>query len=244
MIICIRRRHLRAAALLVCLLLGLGVFLQWDSGPSQPVFAVREGVPITVVVDPGHGGEDGGAVSPGGVEESHINLVIASQVNDLLRFSGWQTRMTRTEDVSIHNAEASSAREKKVSDIHNRVEIVNGTENAVLLSIHQNSLPSSRVTHGAQVFYNGQAGADTLAKAVQETLNTAINTERAKQTKAIPPTIYLMNKALAPAILVECGFLSNEEETVLLQNDVYQRKLSAAITAGFLRGMTAGEEVA
>ncbi|WP_295578934.1 N-acetylmuramoyl-L-alanine amidase [uncultured Oscillibacter sp.] len=240
MIVCIRRIHLRLAALLLAVFVGLGAVLWYGHAPAAPVFAVREGVPITVVVDPGHGGEDGGAVSSGGVEESRLNLEVALRVNDLLRFSGWQTRMTRQEDVSIHSEGADSAREKKVSDLKNRVNLVNGTENAVLLSVHQNSLPSSTVTHGAQVFWNGQPGADDLAEAVQEALNEAINTERAKAAKPIGPSIYLMKNALVPGILVECGFLSNPGETELLQQADHQRKLAAAITAGFLRGM-AGE---
>lgn len=195
-----------------------------------------------MVLDPGHGGEDGGAVSSDGVAESQINLDVALRVEDLLRFSGWQTKMTRREDVSIHSEGASSTREKKASDLKNRVNLVNGTQNAILLSIHQNSLPSSVVTHGAQAFFNEQEGADTLAKLIQDSLNHAINKERPKQAKAMDPSIYLMKKAMAPGILVECGFLSNQAETILLQDAVHQRKLAAAIAAGFLRGM-AGEEV-
>jgi N-acetylmuramoyl-L-alanine amidase len=220
----------------------LGAVLWYGAGASAPVFGARDGVPVTVVVDPGHGGEDGGAVSPDGVEESGINLAIACQVNDLLRFAGRHTRMTRTEDISIHSGDASTARQMKVSDLKNRVEIINSTENAVLLSIHQNSLPSSPVTHGAQVFWNGQEGADALAQAVQAALNGCINTERAKEAKAIPATIYLMKHALAPGILVECGFLSNAEETARLQDPAYQRKLASVICAGFLCGL-AGEDV-
>lgn len=241
-IICIRKIHLRLMVLFLCFFVGLGAVL-WYGHMPQPAsaFAAWEGVPITVIVDPGHGGEDGGAVSADGVEESQINLSVALRVNDLLRFSGWRTRMTRTEDTSIHSGDAATARQKKVSDLKNRVAIINGTENAVLLSIHQNSLPSSSVTHGAQVFWNKQEGAEALAKSVQNSLNTVINTERAKEAKPIPSTIYLMKNALVPGILVECGFLSNKEETVRLQEPVYQRKLASTVCVGFLRGM-AGEE--
>ena len=98
-----------------------------------------------MVIDPGHGGEDGGAVSPGGVQESHINLAVSKQLRDLLRFAGVPTAMTREEDVTICDEGLGTIRARKASDIRNRVAIVNGTENAVLLSIHQNSLPSSTV---------------------------------------------------------------------------------------------------
>ena len=120
--------------------------------------------------------------------------------------------------------------------------IVNGTENAILLSIHQNSLPSSAVTHGAQVFWNRQEGAEPLALSMQEVLNAVVNTHRSKQAKAIPDTIYLMKKSLAPGILVECGFLSNADETRLLQDAPYQQKMAGAIPVGLLRGL-AGEDI-
>ena len=192
------------------------------------------------MIDPGHGGEDGGAVSPDGVEESGLNLAIAHRVNDLLLFAGVQTKMVRTEDVSIHT-EGETIRARKASDIRNRVALVNNTPGAVLLSIHQNSLPSSPVTHGAQVFWNRQEGGEALARLMQDSLNRSINPGNEKQPKAIPSTIYLMKHVSAPAVLVECGFLSNQTETNQLTQSTYQTKLAMAITAGFLRAL-AGEE--
>jgi len=222
----------------VCLFAALAAVL-WSGGrEAAPVLAARDGVPVTVVLDPGHGGEDGGAVSPGGVTESGINLAVAQRVNELLRLMGQRTLLTRAEDVSIHT-EGETIRARKASDIRNRVALVNGTENAVLVSIHQNSLPSSPVTHGAQVFWNGQEGAQALAETVQTALNETVNPGNEKHAKAIAPTIYLMKHVTAPAILVECGFLSNGEETGRLQEPSYQTRLAAAITAGVLR---AGEE--
>ena len=196
---------------------------------------------MTVVIDPGHGGEDGGAVSPGGVQESHINLAVSKQLHDLLRFAGVPTVMTREEDVTICDEGLGTIRARKTSDIRNRVAIVNGTENAVLLSIHQNSLPSSTVTHGAQVFWNRQEGAKELAEAIQTSLNGAINVGNEKHTKQIPPTVYLMKHVTVPAVLVECGFLTNQEETRRLQDETYQRTLAISIAAGYLRGTSEGE---
>lgn len=242
-IVLIRKRFLVVAGFFLCFLTGFAALLV-ARYPMDAVSAFRAGEmgPITVVVDPGHGGEDGGAVSSDGVMESQINLAISLQVNDLLRFSGQKTAMTRTEDVSIHT-EGETIRARKASDIRNRVALVNTTENAVLLSIHQNSLPSSTVTHGAQVFWNTAEGADHLAQIVQDSLNTAVNVGNEKHCKQIPGTIYLMKHVTAPAILVECGFLSNAEETLKLQEPSYQRKLALAITSGYLRAL-AGEETA
>ena len=216
--------------------------LWYGSKPDTvPVFSAREGVPITVVIDPGHGGEDGGAVSPGGVQESHINLALSKRLRDLLCFAGIPTVMTREEDVTICDEGLGTIRARKASDIRNRVAIVNGTENAVLLSIHQNSLPSSTVTHGAQVFWNQQEGAEALAEAIQTSLNGSINVGNEKHTKQIPPTVYLMNHVTVPAVLVECGFLTNQEETRRLQDETYQRALAVSIAAGYLRGTSEGE---
>ena len=241
MFVCIRKRflYLAAAAVFGCVMLGL--LLAGSGDEVRPVFSVREGAPVTVILDPGHGGEDGGAVSPDGVLESRLNLETAGRVEALFRFLGQRTEMTRREDISIHGPEATTIREKKVSDLKNRVNLVNGTENAVLLSIHQNSLPSSPQTHGAQAFYNREEGGEVLAKAVQEALNTAVNTHRAKEAKAIGSGVYLMKNIHAPGLLVECGFLSNSEETARLQTAEHQRKIACAIVSGFLRGM-AGEE--
>ena len=102
------------------------------------------------------------------------------------------------------------------------------------MSIHQNSLPSSPETHGAQVFWNPQPGAEDWANCVQEPLNTAINTHRAKQAKAISSSIYLMQNVTAPAILVECGFLSNPQEAARLRDPVYQTKIAAALASACL----------
>ena len=150
MIILIRKRLIWGSALFlcffVCFFVCFAAVLWAGHGMDIPVFAAREEVPVTVVIDPGHGGEDGGAVSTDGVEESQINLAISRQVNDLLRFAGQRTVMTRTEDVSICDEGLSTVRQRKASDIRNRVSIVNSRENAVLVSIHQNSLPSSTVT--------------------------------------------------------------------------------------------------
>ena len=243
MILWIRKAELRKA-LLCCggFLCAAFAFHALTTGlPAISAFSAAEKPPETVVIDPGHGGEDGGAVSPGGVQESHINLAVSKQLRDLLRFAGVPTAMTREEDVTICDEGLGTIRARKASDIRNRVAIVNGTENAVLLSIHQNSLPSSTVTHGAQVFWNQQEGAEALAEAIQTSLNGSINVGNEKHTKQIPPAVYLMNHVTVPAVLVECGFLTNQEETRRLQDETYQRALAVSIAAGYLRGTSEGE---
>ena len=226
---------------LICCFVVLAVSGAVKAGDGSEAVMASGGEKQIVVLDPGHGGEDGGAVSADGVAESRLNLEIARRVHDLLRLTGQSVIMTRNDDVSIHT-EGETVRARKASDIRNRVALVNACDQAILLSIHQNSLPSSPVTHGAQVFRNEQAGADVLACTIQDSLNAAINAGNEKQSRKIPSTIYLMKHVTAPAVLIECGFLSNPQETNLLQQPSYQTKLATAITAGYLRAL-AGEEV-
>lgn len=206
--------------------------------PAMETTSLPTNRPIVVIIDPGHGGPDGGAVSPDGIQESDINLELAFRVRDLLALLGQGSRMTRTEDISIHTP---GAERWKASDLQNRAAMVNETTQGILLSIHQNSLPSSPVTHGAQVFYNTSQKAEQISAEMQEILNKTINIGNEKYMKSAPNGLYLMKHISAPGILVECGFLSNTAETQALQTTAHQIKLAAAISTGFLRGT--GEDI-
>lgn len=244
MVVLIRRRHLIGAMLFLCFLGGMSAILwQGSAARRASVQASAETVETgtVYVVDPGHGGEDGGAVGSDGTVESGVNLGIALRLNDLLRFCGQTTRMTRREDVSIYSDGAVTLREKKVSDLKNRVALVNSVPGAVLVSIHQNKLPEAPRVRGAQVFYNTVEGAKEAAGQIQASLNGIVNTEKGKEPKQIPSTIYLMKNITAPGILIECGFLSNPEETASLLRPEYQTRLAAAIVSG-LFGETPPQE--
>lgn len=241
MIILIRKRHLALLGGLFCSLLALTALTRAGEGTSLSAFSPETPAPATVIVDAGHGGEDGGAVAGDGTVESRLNLAIALRLEELLRFAGVDTALVRREDVSIYSPGAETLRQKKVSDLQNRVALVNGTENALLVSIHQNSLPSSPATHGAQVFWNGVEGAETLGGAIQDRLNLAVNPGNEKAAKRIPDSIYLMKHIMAPGVIVECGFLSNGGETARLGEAAYQERLAAAIAAGCLEYLNEGE---
>ncbi len=191
----------------------------------------------TLVIDAGHGGEDGGAVSLTGALESHINLAVAKRVDTVLGLYGVPVLMLRDEDISLHDPKAQTLRQKKNSDLHNRADMVNGQENAVLLSIHQNSYPDGRYS-GAQSFYAPTDGSRELAQVIQETLRLSLAPDNARLEKQIPDTIYLMNHISCPGVLVECGFLTNPREEQLLQNHAYQTKLAAALAGGYLQWIT------
>ena len=188
-----------------------------------------------IILDAGHGGADGGAISSDGVPESKINLEIARKLELLLLFSGHPVLMTRTDANDLSSPEAQTIKEQKVSDLKNRADFVNNAQNATLISIHQNSLAGNSRVHGAQVFYNTVQPSAKLAQSVQQTMNQIINPGNEKNCKAIDSSIYLLKEVQVPAILVECGFLSNAEETQLLCNSDYQKQLAVAIAAGYLQ---------
>ena len=244
MILILKKQHVFNLVMACCCLLGSssviisGITLAKFENTFSPLMDNDQ---ITWIIDAGHGGEDGGAVAADGTKESVLNLQIAHSLNDLFCFLGEKTTLTRPGEEDIHT-EGESIRARKASDIRNRVELVNKTPDAVLLSIHQNSLPSSPITHGAQVFWNREEGAEFLSEVIQNSLNQVINLDNAKISKRIPETIYLMKHVTVPSVLIECGFLSNSEETVALQNPSYQKKLAAAISAGCLQAI-AGEEI-
>ena len=231
--IVLKRKMLLALAAGVMLL--LTAVIAYAAAPDIAAFAPERIAPRVWIIDAGHGGEDGGAVGADGTKESELNLAIARRLDALLTFLGEETRMTRTSDVSIHSEGASTLREKKRSDLENRVKAVNDTQGAILVSIHQNSLPSSKRTHGAQVFYGKREGSAGLANAVQLALNRTVNAGNEKTEKAIDSSIFLMKNVTAPAILIECGFLSNENETALLKSAEYQQRLAVVVASGLLQ---------
>ena len=193
----------------------------------------------TLILDAGHGGEDGGAVSVTGARESDLNLAVVRRVDLLAGFCGVPTVLTREDDRSLHDEEAETLREKKRSDLENRVALVEGTEGAVLLSVHQNSYPDGRYS-GAQVFYSNEALSGAWAEVTQETLRTALDQENHRLAKVIPDSVYLMNHISCPALLVECGFLSNPEEARRLETGEYQTKIALSLVAAYLQAQGGG----
>lgn len=181
-----------------------------------------------IVVDAGHGGIDGGATSCSGVLESQINLEIALRLNDLLLFLGYDTKMVRTTDASIHT-EGNTIAAQKVSDLKQRVKLVNETQNALLVSIHQNTFPDGRYS-GAQVFYAKDEASKNLAKELQSALISALNPGSKRKSKP-SDGIYLMQNIDAPGVLIECGFLTNPEEEAKLRDADYQKKMVCVIGA-------------
>lgn len=217
----------------------IGVFLSSTILCSQVTTTVAQLIPLErtqiIVIDAGHGGEDGGATSCTGYPESALNLQIAQKLDDLFHFLGYGTVMTRSSDTAIYT-QGSTLAQKKISDLKKRVRIVNQAKNAVLISIHQNTFSDSQY-QGAQVFYapagESQVLAETLQRNFIRTLNPGSNRKCKKGSG-----IYLLEHIQRTGILVECGFLSNPEEEARLRDPTYQNALCCVIAGSTSQFLT------
>lgn len=215
----------------VCIyLLILSLFLFLPLLGNRAVTAISQDTLCrnTVIIDAGHGGVDGGAVSCTGAFESHINLEIALKLDDLMHLLGVRTVMIRDTDRSIYT-QGTTIAAKKISDIKERVRIANKTPNALLLSIHQNFFADSRY-HGAQIFHNDEPGSKILAEKLQSAFREKLDPNNRRGIKKTSG-VYLMEHIHCTGILLECGFLSNPDEEALLRNEQYQKKLCGVIAA-------------
>ncbi len=182
----------------------------------------------------GHGGEDGGAVSSNGISEANINLSIALKLQNLLEQSGATVILTRSTDEAIYDAEHDgSIKEKKVSDLKNRVKIGNESSADIFVSIHLNKIPQEQY-YGWQTFYRkNDEQSKKLAENIQNNLNEAVQKENNRIAKTIE-NIYIVDNVEIPTTIVECGFLSNMEELKNLQDNEYQERLAWGIYNGII----------
>ena len=187
----------------------------------------------TVIIDAGHGGEDGGA-QVDGVLEKDINLSIAEKVADTLRLCGCRVKEIRDADTAVYGEDADTLREKKVSDLKRRVEIANESENNILVSIHQNKFDNGAYS-GAQVFYStNNDNGRVLAEAIRSAVVSLLQKDNTRELKPAGSEIYLLNNATVPAVIVECGFLSNADERAKLMDNDYQSEMAYSIAMGVL----------
>lgn len=182
-----------------------------------------------IIIDAGHGGEDGGTISCTGKPESAFNLEISKRFNDMCHLLGYATQMIRTEDISVYKS-GNTILQKKVSDLRERTRIVNDAEGkTILISIHQNYFSQPQY-HGAQVFYGAGEESEELAKTVQSQIIDFLNPGSRRMAKR-GEGIYILEKTNCPSILLECGFLSNPEEEIKLGQPEYQKKIVSLLAA-------------
>lgn len=184
-----------------------------------------------ILIDPGHGGIDGGASAKDGTPEKDINLNIGVLLGANLKSLGYKVEYTRTEDNGLY-VDGKSVREKKIEDLSNRVKLKETTNCDIFISIHLNTFPQTSCK-GAQVWYSNYKDSSELGNLVQSSLKDMLNPSNKREAKAAG-TQYkvLREKDIMPGIIVECGFLSNVEECELLKTDEYQMKVANAIAEG------------
>lgn len=181
---------------------------------------------ITVVIDAGHGGEDGGTQSASGLYEKTVNLEIAQLLDSLLRSCGIRTVMTRSEDILLYDRNADYHGHKKMLDLAERRRRTEEIENAIFVSIHMNAFPETKY-RGLQVFYSpNHPNSQLLADSIQHHVAAQLQPDNHRKTKAATSAIYLLDRLTCPAVLVECGFLSNPEEAALLETAEYRQQLA------------------
>lgn len=216
---------------LVCLSSVIGVFLRFYQ--SEPTFSISPGRPV-IIIDAGHGGMDGGAVSASGIMEKDINLSIALKLEALLEVLGFDTVMVRDSDRSIHDENAVTVRQQKSSDLKNRLNLLEDTHSGILISIHQN-IYSQASAYGTQVFYGPNRGESALlAEYLQKTITGYLQPDNHREIKQAGDSLYILYHAAKPAVMVECGFLSNPQDLILLQDETYQEKMAFSIAAGLM----------
>lgn len=200
--------------------------------------AVAQSNRPVVVLDAGHGGFDGGAQA-NGINEKEINLSIAHRERMLCTLFGFEVVMTRDEDESIHDSEAVN---KKRSDMHKRLAIMLANPQSVTVSIHLNKF-SQPSAHGAQVFYAPKTpDSQLLAQTIQDSFHLLLQPDNKREIKKADKSLYLLyNNEITPAVLVECGFISNEAEAALLKTEKYQEQVAMTICYSLLKFQNRGE---
>ena len=184
-----------------------------------------------IVVDAGHGGMDGGAVGAEGTLEKEINLKVAQKLKSLLEAGGANVKMTRDEDISIHDESAKTVREQKRSDLSKRRDMAMDEKTDLFVSIHMNKFEQSKY-RGAQIFYADNEKSRILADKIRERIIPVSEKSDGREIKPAYSTMYILNGTQNPAVIVECGFLSNPDEERLLNDEEYQIKIAKAIFDG------------
>lgn len=220
----------------ICIVVSLIIFIYSFFTPDVIVSSKNNSLSKEtpcIIIDAGHGGFDGGASTDDGYPEKHINLSISIYLSDYLTALGYETLLTRTIDESLEDSGLSTIRKRKTSDLHNRMKIMEETENAIYISIHQNHYSQEKY-RGMQVFYSPSFSDESsaLAESIQSYTVNTLQPDNTRKIKECTSSVFLIYKAVKPAVLVECGFLSNEEEAELLQTEKYQKNIALSIAMG------------
>ena len=186
----------------------------------------------TIIMDAGHGGEDGGAISNTGIKEKDLNLSIALKVGEILQLQGYNIIHTRTEDKMLYTTKNNGS--LKMQDLRNRLKVAEENENSIFVSIHMNKFSEEKYS-GLQTFYSpNNTESKQLAEKIQSNTKKYLQTDNYREIKQATSGIFLLDKNHSTAILIECGFLSNTNECDRLCNEQYQDQLSCVISQSII----------
>ena len=191
------------------------------------------GLPV-IMIDPGHGGIDGGTSGADGTKEKQVNLQISQNLHTFSVLLGFETEMTRTTDCLYEENSTDSIRTQKRRDLAHRLSMIENKENTILISVHQNYYSDSKYS-GFQVFYTTNNHENKIiANTLQGIIKSYLQPENTRKIKTVGSEIYLLHHCTKPAVMIECGFMSNPKELSLLKNRTYQSKLSLSVLIGIL----------
>ncbi len=194
-----------------------------------------------IILDAGHGGIDSGCSSINGMEEKDINLSIMLKLKNMLEAAGFETLATRETDKSIHNLGVTGIGNQKKSDMENRLAIINSKDNALFVSVHQNQFTDPKY-YGAQMFYPQMSEeSQILADILQRSISRNLQPDNKREIKPVGTEIYLLNNANCPAVMAECGFLSNPEESAKLETEEYQAQIAFCLFKGICEYVLEGQ---
>lgn len=230
MFVVVKKKMIIFALIILVILFGISALFK-SQGVS--VNSIKNGTSDIVVIDPGHGGIDGGCVGEGNILEKDLNLKVARKLEKIFSDNGYKVVMTRTEDRLLSDDEDAKIRTQKTQDLKKRAEIANKSGGAIFISVHMNEYTSPEIS-GAQVFYNkNDKTGEKYAKSVMSALKK-VDAKNKRVSKEIPNKNLVFNRLTIPGILVECGFLSNPEECKKLQDELYQNDIANAIYNGIV----------
>lgn len=227
-----RRWEFAGGVLTFFAVIGIISLKQWET-PWKTVHGTITYEP-QVVIDPGHGGMDSGAVSASGIKEKDLNLAIAQKTRMLMKLTGIETVMTRDSDISLNYEEGAAVRKNKQADLRARADVAQRFPKSDFISIHMNKFEQSQYS-GAQVFYGTNPQSQQMAQQLQDAFRQVLNPGNDRKIKPAPDSVYIMKKITAPAVIAECGFLSNPQEAEQLAQDDYQTKAALAIVGAYLQ---------
>lgn len=206
---------------------------------AAPIHELSERPLPVIVIDAGHGGFDGGAVGVDEITEKDINLSIAKKLHDICVINGFDAVLTRQTDTALDGGE-KTIRQQKNTDLHNRLAIAEGYQDSILISIHQNKFTVPKY-FGAQVFYGPKnPESERLAEIMQRRMIAMLQPENTRQYKPCGSSVYLINSATMPSLLIECGFLSNPSDVYKLIDSEYQKQIAFTIFTGLAEYMGLG----